>query len=122
MAVGRLRAVAIDCAEPEELAEFWAALTGGKVAFRSPQFCAVDADGSWLSTVRVADYAPPTWPDGPAPKQLHFEVSVTDLDAAEAAALELGARKANAQPAPDRWRVFLDPAGHPFCLTTQIPD
>jgi hypothetical protein len=24
-------------------------------------------------------------------------------------------------PAPDRWRVLLDPAGHPFCLTTQIP-
>ena len=26
------------------------------------------------------------------------------------------------QPAPDRYIVLLDPAGHPFCLSTQIPD
>ena len=25
------------------------------------------------------------------------------------------------QPDPERWRVLFDPAGHPFCLTTQIP-
>lgn len=26
------------------------------------------------------------------------------------------------QPAPDRWRVLIDPAGHPFCITTLIPE
>jgi hypothetical protein len=26
------------------------------------------------------------------------------------------------QPSPDRWRVLIDPAGHPFCLTTLIPE
>ena len=36
--------------------------------------------------------------------------------------LELGALKCDVQPDPDRWRVYLDPAGHPFCLTTQIPE
>jgi Glyoxalase-like domain len=45
---------------------------------------------------------------------------VDDLDRAEA--LRLGARRAIEQRAPDRWRVLLDPAGHPFCLSTQIPD
>jgi len=30
--------------------------------------------------------------------------------------------RAAEQPAPDRWRVLLDSAGHPFCLSTQIPD
>jgi hypothetical protein len=30
--------------------------------------------------------------------------------------LAIGAVKAERQPKPDRWRVFLDPAGHPFCL------
>ncbi|HLM96560.1 MAG TPA: hypothetical protein VK283_09590 [Acidimicrobiales bacterium] len=29
---------------------------------------------------------------------------------------------AAAQPAPDRYLVLLDPAGHPFCLSTQIPE
>jgi hypothetical protein len=122
MAVGRLGAVAIDCAEPEVLADFWAAMLGGEVAFRSPRFCAVGAGGTWLSTVRVDDYTPPTWPSGPAPKQFHLDLAVTDLDAAETEAVRLGARKADEQPAPDRWRVFLDPAGHPFCLSTQIPE
>ena len=29
---------------------------------------------------------------------------------------ELGAVKTDDQPMPQSWRVFLDPAGHPFCL------
>lgn len=49
---------------------------------------------------------------------MHLDVSVIHLDEAAARAVELGARMAQHQPAPDLWRVFLDPAGHPFCLTT----
>ena len=41
-----------------------------------------------------------------------------DLDAAEEKALALGASKPSEQPNPSRWRVLLDPGGHPFdiCL------
>ena len=39
-----------------------------------------------------------------------------DLDEGEAQVLALGAIKAEVQPEPDDFRVFLDPAGHPFCL------
>jgi hypothetical protein len=46
----------------------------------------------------------------------------SDPCALAAEALALGAAKANTQPSPDRWRVLLDPAGHPFCITTLIPD
>ncbi|MEQ7129412.1 VOC family protein [Actinopolymorpha sp. B11F2] len=28
----------------------------------------------------------------------------------------MGARRAEVQPGGDAYRVFLDPAGHPFCL------
>lgn len=35
-------------------------------------------------------------------------------------AVALGARLADPQPDP-RWRVLLDPAGHPFCITTVAP-
>ncbi|USY17364.1 hypothetical protein NE857_18635 [Nocardiopsis exhalans] len=31
--------------------------------------------------------------------------------------LGLGAHKPEEQPGGDRWRVLVDPAGHPFCLT-----
>jgi hypothetical protein len=121
MAVGRWRSVALDCADPQELAEFWVAVIGGEIGFSSEQFVAVNAGAMWLAMVRVPDYRPPEWPDGDVPKQIHLDLSVDDLDSAETEAMKLGARKAEEQPAPDRWRVLLDPAGHPFCLSTQIP-
>jgi catechol 2,3-dioxygenase-like lactoylglutathione lyase family enzyme len=34
----------------------------------------------------------------------------------------LGAGEAEHQPAPDKWRVLVDPVGHPFCLSTVRPD
>jgi hypothetical protein len=34
----------------------------------------------------------------------------------------LGATLATTQPQPDGWRVLIDPAGHPFCLSSMIPD
>lgn len=121
MAIARLASTALDCSDPAALASFWAELVGGEVAFTSPEFCAVKTDNGWLATVRIDDYKPPTWPDSAVPKQMHLDLAVTDVDAAEAAALRIGATKPPEQPAPDRWRVLLDPAGHPFCLSNQIP-
>jgi Glyoxalase-like domain len=46
---------------------------------------------------------------------MHLDVIVDDLDAAEAAVTELGATRHEHQPSTS-FRVFLDPAGHPFCL------
>ncbi|MBN9619038.1 MAG: VOC family protein, partial [Actinobacteria bacterium] len=38
MAVGTLWSVTLDCAEPGALAEFWAAMLDGKVAYTSDNF------------------------------------------------------------------------------------
>jgi len=122
MALARLASTALDCSEPAALAEFWAGLVGGDVAFTSEDFCAVKTANGWLATVRIPDYRAPSWPDAAVPKQMHLDLAVDDLDAAEAEALRLGATKPDSQPAPDRWRVLLDPAGHPFCLSSQIPE
>ena len=114
--------MALDCEEPGPLAAFWAAMLDGEVAFSSEEFVAGKTERLWLAAVRVADYEPPTWPDGRIPKQIHIDLAVDDLDASEAEAMHLGARRATEQPAPERWRVLVDPAGHPFCLSTQIPE
>jgi hypothetical protein len=74
-------------------------------------------DGQCLCFQRVADYRRPVWPGQESPQQMHLDVVVDDLDAAEAAVLELGATKHEHQPGTT-FRVFLDPAGHPFCLCT----
>lgn len=118
MAIGTLWSVTLDCADPTALAEFWAEALDGKVAYSSANFVGVETPaGFWVGAYRVDGYTPPAWPDGDTPKQFHLDLSVDDLDAAEQAALALGATKAAHQPEPDRWRVLLDPAGHPFCLT-----
>jgi hypothetical protein len=122
MALARLGSISLDCADPSSLAAFWAELVGGEVVFTSEDFVAVKTDRGWLSAVRVAAYEPPTWPEGAVPKQIHLDLAVDDLEEAEAEALRLGARRAVQQPAPQLWRVLLDPAGHPFCLSTQIPE
>ena len=120
--IATLRAVSLDCPDPRALAAFYRTLAGGELGYESDDFVAIQLpEGYWLTTQRVAEHRAPTWPGGDVPKQVHLEFAVTDLDAAERAAVEAGARLADEQPSPDRWRVLLDPAGHPFCLTTLIP-
>jgi hypothetical protein len=122
MPLAKLASTALDCDDPAVLADFWAALLDGEVAYRSDEFCAVKISNGWLAAVKVDDYRAPTWPTSDVPKQMHLDLAVNDLDTAEAEVLRLGARRSEHQPSPDRWRVLFDPAGHPFCLSTQIPD
>lgn len=118
MAVGKLWSVTLDCADPAPLARFWAAMLGGSVAHESDDFIGVEVPGGpWIGAYRIEDYVPPQWPDGEVGKQFHLDLAVDDLDAAERTAIELGATKATLQERPENWRVLIDPAGHPFCVT-----
>ncbi|MEU7552843.1 VOC family protein [Streptomyces sp. NPDC044571] len=74
-------------------------------------------DGLFIGFQRVDDHQPPRWPGQGAPQQAHLDFAVDDLDGAEAVLLEWGATKPAHQPGGEKWRVLLDPAGHPFCLT-----
>lgn len=118
--IARLAAVSLDAFDPAGLAAFYRALLDLEIVVESEDFVALRGAGVLLTTQRVESHRPPDWPSGPTPKQLHLELAVDDLDAAETAAVALGARRADAQPNPAHWRVLLDPAGHPFCLTTLI--
>jgi catechol 2,3-dioxygenase-like lactoylglutathione lyase family enzyme len=117
VATGRLGAVVLDCADPAELARFWAAVLGRSAREDSPTWWeleAVDGEVS-LAFQRVDRHRRP---GRRRPQQLHIDVAVDDLDVAEQRVLALGAEPAGArhlgEGAP--WRVYSDPAGHPFCL------
>jgi hypothetical protein len=108
--------IGIDCADPGVLAEFYGQVLGWPVLSQDDTYAMIQSDGVPIIFWKVDDYRPPTWPQAATPKQFHLDLMVDDLDAAEARCLELGATKSTHQPG-SHWRVLLDPAGHPFCLT-----
>jgi predicted enzyme related to lactoylglutathione lyase len=101
---------------------FWAELLSGTAE--------LDADGQW-ATVYTGDGKPylgfqlaenfvaPQWPDGPQQQQIHLDLYVDDVPAADQRVISLGAKLL--QPADDikadeGFQVYADPVGHPFCL------
>jgi catechol-2,3-dioxygenase len=110
-----LFAVTIDAADALGLARFYAALLGMEVTYEGPEGAMIAGDGKSVMFQQVDGYNPPQWPDPAHPQQAHLDITVDDLDAGEARALELGASRLG--KAEDEFRVFADPAGHPFCLT-----
>jgi predicted enzyme related to lactoylglutathione lyase len=115
MAIARFPSIVIDCPDPDALASFYGTMLDWKVE-AGDDWVDVRADyGQCLSFQKVDDYTAPAWPSQDVPQQMHLDVVVDDLDAAEAAVLDLGATRHEQQPGTT-FRVFLDPAGHPFCL------
>ncbi len=117
--------VVLDAPEPAALAAFYAELLGWPVTTHDEHGAAIGVPGttSYVSIQEATDFVRPEWPASPGRQQmmLHLDVAVDDLDAAVAAALELGATLAAHQPQDDV-RVMLDPAGHPFCLYLDAGD
>ena len=71
--------------------------------------------GRTLMFQQVAGYTAPGWQDPSHPQQAHLDILVDDLDGATSRAAELGATVLDS--ARDGFRVFADPAGHPFDFT-----
>jgi catechol 2,3-dioxygenase-like lactoylglutathione lyase family enzyme len=117
--VGRLSGIALDCRDPAVLADFYSQLTGWPVVYNDPDWYSLGGSEQaefHLSFQRSPGHRPPTWPDPASSMQLHLHFRVSDLDDAERAVLASGGTKSDHQPNPDRSRVYMDPAGHPFCL------
>ena len=118
--VGTLASISLDCSDPSSLADFYGDLLGMRRVFETPdgQIIALSNGGVCVTLMYAGDHVPPTWPGPGQGQQLHMDIAVTDLAPAVRQALTLGAKEADFQAQPDLWRVLLDPAGHPFCLTT----
>ncbi|MGW0647252.1 VOC family protein [Streptomyces umbrinus] len=73
-------------------------------------------DGRALAFQAAPGHVPPKWPAPDGSQQFHLDLTVEDLDAAEKEVLALGATVLEAADRGRGWRVYADPAGHPFCL------
>lgn len=117
--IAKFSLVALDCPDPLALAKFYGLITGwpvGRGDEASEWVQLAGGGGATIAFQRVDDFVPPVWPGQDHPQQAHIDFDVDDLDTGEAAILEIGARKAEFQPDPGSFRVYFDPAGHPFCL------
>ncbi len=115
MAIARNPSFVLDCPDPAALGRFYAELLDWRVELDDGWADIRADDGRCISFQQVEDYRPPSWPGQDVPQQMHLDVVVDDLDAGEESVLALGATRHEVQPGTT-FRVFLDPAGHPFCL------
>ncbi len=122
--IGWVREIVLDTPDPPGLAAFWAGLLGGTPVQWYPGWVTLEPPphGQRLSFQGVT--AGPDTPGGP---RVHVDILVSDLAAAHQRVIAAGGTPAgehvSPRPGPDgeevRWRVYRDPAGHPFCLVTR---
>lgn len=108
----KLDSIAVDCPDPMALATFYAGLFDAE----ADGDCFHLNDGKleiWFQ--HVENYQAPTWPTQERGQQLHFDISVADVDALTDKAVRLGATLTEPR---DGYHspILLDPIGHPFCL------
>jgi catechol 2,3-dioxygenase-like lactoylglutathione lyase family enzyme len=111
--------VNISAPDPNALAHFYARLLSWEIRVEEPGWAILKAPeaGVSLSFQEESHYTPPVWPPTASDQQMmmHLEIRVDDLARSADHAIACGATLADYQPQDDV-RVFLDPAGHPFCL------
>jgi len=120
--IGRLEKTVLDCPEPRELAAFYAEVLGMRVLEDGPAWVVIGREPGprELAFQRAEGYVAPHWPDPQHPQQLHLDIHVDDVEEAESAVLRLGARRLPGV-GESGFRVFADPASHPFCLVFGRP-
>jgi hypothetical protein len=118
--IGWIREVVLDCADPWVLARFWSGLLGGTPVEWYPGWVTLEPPPHGQRLSFQVSTAPPL----ENTSRVHFDILVEDLAAAHdrvlSAGAELIAEHVSPRPGPVgepvRWRVYRDPAGHPFCL------
>ncbi|MFE9996328.1 VOC family protein [Streptomyces avermitilis] len=122
-AVTRFRSVVLDCPDPRELARFYAGIIGGAPEDEDPDWVVLQVPGGpLLSFQRAPGHTAPEWPRADRnSQQFHLDLDAgatwEEVDAAHERVLALGARPLDLEDDVRKdFRVYADPAGHPFCL------
>ena len=114
---------ALDCPDAAALAEFYGTLLGWSVGPHEAGEDWVDvrppdrASGFHIACQQIEGYRAPEWPAGSIPQQGHLDFYVDSIRESEQVVFEAGGTRHPHQPSETGdFVVYLDPAGHPFCL------
>jgi predicted enzyme related to lactoylglutathione lyase len=105
------------------LSAFYSELLGKPVTYEADGMAMIGNDGERpVLFQQIEGYTAPRWPDPAYPQQLHLDIDVDDIDAADKAAQAIGATRLTDEDGDgdSRFRVYTDPAGHPFCLIWKL--
>jgi hypothetical protein len=117
--------LAIDCADPRSLAQFWCAVLGYEVQDEEEDGAVLIGSPLVPEGRNRPGPVPPTLtfarvPEGKTVKnRLHLDLNPTDTDqeAEVRRVLELGARPADVgQTGDESWVTLADPEGNEFCI------
>ena len=90
-AIATFGVVALDCREPRKVADFYSAVLDIPIAREEDDWVQLaDRGGVALAFQHAPDHRPPQWPSAEHPQQMHLDLDVSDLDAAEEQVLALG--------------------------------
>lgn len=110
--VPHISAVAIDCADPLSLGQFWQRLLGGDLRFGNEGDAELHGASFRIDFLRVPD------PPSITKNRLHLDLEVPAARRHEAIdrAISIGATTADDVYNGDRWQVLRDPEGNEFCI------
>ncbi|WBQ03444.1 VOC family protein [Kribbella sp. CA-293567] len=110
--VPQISAVAIDCADPLSLGQFWQQLLGGDLRFSADGDAKLHGPAVRIDFVRVPDPLPVF------KNRLHLDLEVPAAGRQEAVdrAVSLGATPAGDVYDGDQWQVLRDPENNEFCI------
>ncbi|GFZ96554.1 VOC family protein [Nesterenkonia alkaliphila] len=110
--------VVFDAADLHTESRFWAGVLDGTVEAEEDWHTVLVEGAPRIGVQLAPDHIRPQWPEG-QPQQVHLDLVVEEIEPAHERVMDLGA--ALLQPeaendSPNAFRVYADPAGHPFCL------
>jgi catechol 2,3-dioxygenase-like lactoylglutathione lyase family enzyme len=116
--IGRLSHVVIDCLDPKRLADFWSKALNVLVAYEWHQYVVLQPSESGhpsLAFQQVGELKV-------GKNRAHLDLMVGDLDAAQSAAVSLGARFLHEHHEDGvTVRIMADPEDNEFCLVKVPP-
>ncbi|MEU6207735.1 VOC family protein [Micromonospora musae] len=115
-----LSALIVDAADLDRESAFWHRLLGGSITTTGTHhFLRID-DFPVIVIQLAPDHVRPRWPDGGS-QQMHVDLTTDDIATADERVLGAGGRRL--RPLGDidvsagiGARVYVSPAGHPFCI------